>query len=321
MKKFISVLLVLAMLAAPATLCLAENTEPIRVITTIFPMYDWVRNIVGERADHFELSMLLTTGVDLHNYQPSVEDIVAVSNCDMFIYVGGLSDAWVGDVLKTAQNDEMVEMNLLDVLGNAVKAEEVVEGMEEEEHDHEGEEEGEEADEHVWLSLKNAEVICSEIARQLGVIDPDYADVYAANAAAYVEKLAELDGRYQAAVDAAPKKTMLFGDRFPFRYLADDYGLDYYAAFTGCSAESEASFETIVFLASKVDELGLNSVLTLEGSDHRIAETVVSTSQNKNAQIVEMDSMQSVNSDDIAAGANYLGIMEENLAALTQALN
>lgn len=337
MKKFISLLLTLALLLAHATVCLSfaeDSAETFHVITTIFPLYDWVRQVAGGRADAFDLKMLLTTGVDLHNYQPSAEDVVAVSNCDMFIYVGGESDAWVADVLTTAQNDHMVSMNLLDVLGDTVKIEELVEGMEhdhehEEEHDHDHDDheheeehahEGE-LDEHVWLSLKNAKLICREIASQLSVLDPDYADVYAANAEAYIAQLSELDDRYQAAVDAGTKKAVLFGDRFPFRYLADDYGLNYFAAFSGCSAASEASFETVIFLASKVDELGLSCVLTLEGPDHSIAETVISSCSNKEAQILEMNSMQSVTMDDVDAGMNYLDVMEKNLAILTQALS
>lgn len=323
MKKVFSCLVAAALLLSVLPASLAESAEePLRVVATIFPQYDWVREIIGDLADHYELTLLLDTGVDLHSYQPTVDDMVKISECDLFLYVGGESDKWVKDVLATAASDQMIALSLLDSLGEAVKEEEVVEGMEAE-HDHDqenGEHEESETDEHVWLSLRNASTLCRAIADQLSILDPANADIYAANAAAYVDRLNDLDAKYQAAVEAGTKKTLLFGDRFPFRYLADDYGLDYYAAFTGCSADSEASFETIMFLAGKVDELGLNAVMTLEGSDHQIAQTVVASTKNRSAQVLTMDSMQSVTRKDVADGASYYAIMEKNLEALQGAL-
>ena len=193
--------------------------------------------------------------------------------------------------------------------------EDLCEHMEGHGHDHE-----EEADEHVWLSLKNAKTLVAAIADALQELDPDNKDTYAANAAAYIEKLSTLDGAYQAAVDGAARKTLLFGDRFPFRYLVDDYGLSYYAAFAGCSAESEASFETVSFLAKKVDELKLPCVLTIEGKNHKIAETIVENTAEKNQKILTMDSMQSTTSEDVANGTTYLSVMEQNLSVLKEAL-
>ena len=333
MKKIVSVLLAVLMLAGILTGCgkvPTGNNEKLSIVTTIFPEYDWVMNILGEKAPDADVTMLLDNGVDLHSYQPSADDIIKISRCDLFIYVGGESDGWVEDALKEATNKDMVVIDLLDVLGDAVKEEEVKEGMEAEEHDHDHEDEHEEEehdheeeaeyDEHVWLSLKNAAVLVSAIRDALVSLDAENADSYTASASDYIEKLNALDADYQAAVDTAKVKTVLFGDRFPFRYLVDDYGLDYYAAFVGCSAESEASFETIAFLANKVDELGLSAVLTLEGTNHKIAETIVSTSKNKSAQILSMDSMQSTTSGDVKNGATYLSIMEKNLAVLTDAL-
>ena len=182
-------------------------------------------------------------------------------------------------------------------------------------HDH-----GEEKDEHVWLSLKNAQTLCVTIADALCAIDPDNKDAYTANASAYIEKLSALDGEYQSAVDSAARKTVLFGDRFPFRYLVDDYGLSYYAAFVGCSAETEASFETISFLAKKVDELKLPCVLTIEGAQHKIAETIVQNTTSKNQKVLTMDSMQSTTSKDVKNGTTYLSVMEKNLSVLKEAL-
>ena len=311
----------------------ASDETRLRVVTTIFPEYDWVREILGDKADNAEVTMLLDNGADLHSYQPTADDIIKISECDLFIYVGGESDDWVDDALKNAANKNMKVINLLEALGDSVKTEEVVEGMQEEEHDHDHEdtdehddakehdhEEEAEYDEHVWLSLKNAQTLCSAISGVLQQIDPDNKDTYAANASAYIKKLSALDADYQAAVDAATRKTVLFGDRFPFRYLAEDYGLRYYAAFAGCSAESEASFETISFLAGKVDELNLPCVLTIEGVQHKIAETIVRNTAAKNQKVLTMDSMQSTTSKDVANGTTYLSVMEQNLSVLKEAL-
>ena len=503
MKKITALLLALFMLVAALAGCGKQNdtnqTDKLSIVTTIFPEYDWVREILGEKADNAEITMLLDNGVDLHSYQPTADDIVKISDCDLFIYVGGESDEWVEDALRNAANRNMKVINLLEVLGDSVKTEESVEGMQEAEHahdhskevstfeDHEvqdrslsdwegcwqsaypfaldgtlddafaamaeegemtadeyktyyqngyktditniniegdhiaftyedgkkvgsdykyigyyiqnwstgtkaamyrfeavdrtsgapiyiefndhmiesaapehfhirmsnesfdaivdpekswptffpadmtgedlcehmeghGHDHGEEKDEHVWLSLKNAKTLVGAIADALQELDPDNKDTYAANASAYIEKLSALDGAYQSAVDGAARKTVLFGDRFPFRYLVDDYGLSYYAAFAGCSAESEASFETVSFLAKKVDELKLPCVLTIEGKNHKIAETIVENTAEKNQKILTMDSMQSTTSEDVANGTTYLSVMEQNLSMLKEAL-
>ncbi len=335
MKKIIALLLALLMAVGMLAGCAKQNddtddtTDKLRIVTTIFPEYDWVKEILGDKADHADITMLLDNGVDLHSYQPTADDIVKISDCDLFLYVGGESEGWVEDALKNATNKDMKVVNLLEVLGDKVKNEEVVEGMQEEEHEHEdGEEheEGEEheheeeADEHVWLSLKNAEVLVGTISNALQEVDPGNKDAYAANADAYVKKLSALDAEYQTAVDNAARKTVLFGDRFPFRYLVDDYGLNYYAAFVGCSAETEASFETISFLAKKVDELKLPCVLTIEGKNHKIAETIVKNTAPKSQKILTMDSMQSTTSKDVASGTTYFSVMEKNLAVLKEAL-
>lgn len=324
MKKLISVLCVMVLAVSMLTGCgtdASKDNGKISIVTTIFPEYDWVREITKGNAN-VEITMLLDKGVDLHSFQPTADDIVKVSSCDMFIYVGGESDEWVEDALKEATNKDMIVINLLDVLGDSVKEEELVEGMEGEEEEEESEEEeGPEYDEHVWLSLKNAEVLCQYISDELCKIDPDNKETYETNVKAYIAQLDTLDKEYEAAVSNASVKTVLFGDRFPFRYLVDDYGLDYYAAFVGCSAESEASFETIKFLADKTDELGLNAILQIESADGKIAQTIKGTTKTKSQQILTMDSMQSVTAKDVSAGATYLGIMQENLSVLSQAIN
>ena len=509
MKKMIPLFLVLTMVVGLLAGCGKKNaaetgesdSNKLSVVTTIFPEYDWVKEILGDKAESTDLTMLLDNGVDLHSYQPTADDIVKISDCDLFVYVGGESDKWVDDALKEATNKDMKVIDLLEVLGDSVKTEETVEGMQETEHAHdhskevstfedhevqdrslsdwagswqsaypfaldgtlddafaamaeEGEmtadeyktyyqngyktditnidiagdhiaftyEDGkkvgsdykyigyyiqnwstgtkaamyrfgavdrtsgapiyiefndhmiesaapehfhirmsnesfdaivdpekswptffpadmtgedlcehmeghghdhdheEEADEHVWLSLKNAKTLVRAISDALQELDPDNKDTYAANTSAYIEKLSALDGAYQSAVDGAARKTVLFGDRFPFRYLVDDYGLSYYAAFTGCSAESEASFETVSFLAKKVDELKLPCVLTIEGKNYKIAETIVENTAEKNQKILTMDSMQSTTSEDVANGTTYLSVMEQNLSMLKEAL-
>ena len=514
MKKIIAIVLSAALLLSICIFASCKKDDPsattgeqltdetnkdkkISIVTTIFPIYDWVRELLGEKASDADITMLLNNGVDLHSYQPSAEDIVKISKCDMFIYVGGESDGWVDSVLKNADNKNMKVINLLDSLGDAVKTEEVVEGMQEEEHGHShgheeeitkddikdrtltdfsgewkslypyllngeldeycehkaeedddsastketyiekykaswkcdvekikidgnkitftysdgktvsadysyagyqpkendngeinsvryqfktdsadapkyvqfndhghepgeaehfhiyfgndgfdsltksktnpffvknalsteeildelmGHDHEEEKDEHVWLSVKNAKVLCGKISDALKTIDPTSKDAIEANTSSYLEKLTVLDGEYKKAVDAAKIKTVLFGDRFPFRYLVDDYGLKYYAAFVGCSAESEASFETVSFLAKKVDELKLPCVLTIEGATHKIAETIVQTTAEKNQKILTMDSMQSTTAKDIENGKTYYAVMEKNLSVLKEAL-
>ncbi len=338
----------------------AEDPVHMSIVTTIFPEYDWVMNILGDKSENAEVTMLLDNGVDLHSYQPTAMDIAKIAGCDLFIYVGGESDEWVEDALAESTNPDMKVINLLEVLGDSVKEEEIKEGMEHnhdhdhedgdehdhedgdehdhedgDEHDHEeGEEhdheEGEdhdhdheepEYDEHVWLSLRFASVICEKIADTVAEIDSANAESYKNNAESYISELNALDSEYTEAIGSASCKTLLFGDRFPFRYLTDDYGLDYYAAFVGCSAESEASFETIIFLSGKVDELDLKNVMKIESSDGKIAQTIIDNTESKDQQILTLDSMQSTTSKDVQSGSSYLSIMKSNLEVLKTALN
>ena len=343
MKKLFLILTVFTALTAStfAAKKSAKN-DKLKVVTTIFPQYDWTREIMGDKASSAQLTLLVGNGVDLHSYQPSIQDIAKISTADIFIYVGGESDGWVKDALKNAANKNMKVINLMEVLGDKVKAEEIKEGMQAEEeedhdeHDHDAEDHDHEAeghhhhhhdddeeveyDEHVWLSLRNAKILSAEIAEALSEKDPANAASYKANFASYSAKLDALDKDYTSVVASASKKTILFGDRFPFRYLTDDYGLDYYAAFVGCSAETEASFETVVFLSKKVDGLGLNSVLKIESGDGKIARTIVQNTKNKTAKVLTLDSIQSTTLKQANAGTTYLKIMEENLKVLKEAL-
>jgi len=319
-----------ALTAVLFTGCSAESTanavsqksDKISIVCTLFPEYDWTKEILGAQADNIELTYLLSNGLELHTYQPNAQDMITISECDMFVYIGGESESWVDDALREVTNPDMKIIRLMDVIGDSAKEEELKEGMEaEEEEDDEDSEEEPEYDEHVWLSVKNAETICKALCDTLCEIQPEQAETYRSNLNAYTEKLDKLDKDFADMADSASVKTVVFGDRFPFRYLVDDYGIDYYAAFVGCSAETEASFETITFLAEKLDELNLDTIFTIENADESIAKAVISSTKSKNQQIVTLNSMQSVNSDAIADGANYLTIMQENLQILKEALN
>lgn len=314
MKRIIVLLLSALMVLSVLSGCdnkKNNNDNKLKVVTTIFPIYDWVREVLGDVDADVEV--LLNNGVDLHSYQPTVDDIAKINNADVFMYVGGESDGWVESVLKSNKNVRVV--NLLEVLGDSVKLEEELEGVEHDyEHDHEDEEE---YDEHVWLSLRNAKKCVEAIKDVLCELDSSNADRYEKNAEEYIEKLELLDQKYMEVVSNSKNNTLIFGDRFPFRYLVDDYNLNYYAAFVGCSTESEASFNTITFLAKKLDELGLTSILTIEGNNHKIAETIIKNTENKNQEILTLNSMQG----RILEGDTYLSIMKNNLEVLKKALN
>lgn len=287
----------------------------ISVVCTSFSEYDWTRNIVGD-SDNINLTYLLESGIDLHNYQPSTRDILTISDCDLFVYVGGESDKWVRDTLAEARNKEMKVISLMDVLGESAKEEEIKEGMQAEEEDSDEIE----YDEHVWLSVKNAELFCESICETLTELDSENAENYNNNLESYKSQLSELDNQYSEMIESKSDKTVLFGDRFPFRYLFDDYEIDYYAAFAGCSAETEASFNTIVTLADKVDELGLETIFVIENSNTAIAEAIMRNSNAKKQKIMTLDSIQSVSSGMIKSGKTYISIMKENCEKLGSVL-
>ncbi len=332
----------------------AEGQPHVTIVTATFPIYDWTREVLGDRLPETDLVLLQQSGVDLHSYSPSAADLRKIAACDLFVFVGGESDEWTERALSQKGNPRRRVLNLVKALGAAAKEEKVVEGMEHEhhhhdtdhddadhdkgkdhakkhdhddddhdhvkKHDNDHDDDGHEIDEHVWLSLRNAATLVKAIAADLAALDPANAATYTANSAAYCKRLADLDGAYTAAVAAAKRKTLLVADRFPFRYLADDYGLEYFAAFAGCSAESEASFKTIAFLAKKTDELKLQVILTIEGARHKIAETVKRTTKSGDQRILTLDSLQST-AGESAARTRYLDVMTRNLATLTEALN
>ena len=350
-----------------------EN-DTLKIVSTIYPQHDWVQQVLGDEAAGAELTLLVNQGVDLHSYQPTVKDIATLSNCDLFIYVGGESDAWVEDALANAANKNMVVVKLTDILSSSLKTEEKKEGMEgyaadqeecktegigeseakaeseretkaeseretevesmaeskpkldlhegddiEAESKHEHDLHEEETDEHVWLSLRNADIICAYLAEQLSQLDPANASTYRTNYRTYSEKLSSLDAKYLSALGNATYSTLIFGDRFPFRYLLDDYNINYFAAFPGCSSETEASFETILFLSQKLDELKLPGIMVTESSDLSIAKTIIKSTTKQDQKIFVLDSLQSTG--DLSGETSYLAIMENNLQVLEEALN
>ena len=293
----------------------SEETKKLSIVTTIFPAYDWVKQVVGDNKN-VEISFLIDKGVDLHSYQASAADIAKITDSDLFVYVGGDSDDWAEDIIK--ENPNLNYINMVDSIGEAALAEELVEGMQdEEEHDNESEEHANEEGEHVWLSIKNAETIVSAIEAKLAEIDPDNKAEYEKNANDYLAKLDELDKEYKDTLSSIQNKTIIVGDRFPFRYLVNEYGIKYYAAFKGCDAGSEASFETVKFLANKMDELNMSDIFIIDGSKGDLAKTIVDNTKDKNAKVLVLDSMQSTKSSD---NASYLDIMKKNLEVLKEVL-
>jgi len=318
LKKFLAFALCLVLLAAFAACAApAAETGKLSVVVTIFPVYDWVMQVLGDAASDADVTLLLDNGVDLHSYQPTAADLVRLSTCDVFVYIGGESDDWVASALASAGNKQMVAVNLTEALKDALVTEELVSGMQAEE----AETEGEEAfDEHIWLSLKNAVSAVQVICEALKSADAAHSDDYSANAETYCADLQALDGEYTAAISGFSNvKPLLVADRFPFRYLAEDYHLSYYAAFAGCSAESEASFETVSFLAEQLNQKNLPAVIILEGSDSKLAQTVMATA-GKQLPVLTMNSMQSSTTADYAKGQTYLSLMRANLETLKQAL-
>ena len=294
-----------------------QNTTKLKIVATTFPQYDWIREIIGKDNTNVDLQLLMKNGGDLHSYQPTAGDIANIADANLFVYVGGESDEWVDDALKEKTNKDMKVVNMMQTLGDDIDEEE--EGLEKESEDHDYEEI--EYDEHVWLSLKRAQKIVKAIADELGELDSTNAKKYQENAEAYIAKLAALDKSYESTVNTVKNKTWIFADRMPFHYLAKDYGITTYAAFNGCSTETNASFNTIVSLAKYADELGIKHIMTIEGSDKKLAKAVIENTTDKNQDILKLNSLQSVSQSDIDKGLTYYGAMEENLKVLAQSFN
>ena len=316
LKKIMTGVLAAIMLAGCAPKQ-QQNATKLKIVATTFPQYDWIREIIGKDNTNVDLQLLMKNGGDLHSYQPTAGDIANIADANLFVYVGGESDEWVEDALKEKTNKDMKVVNMMQTLGDDIDEEE--EGLEKESEDHDHEEI--EYDEHVWLSLKRAQKIVKAIADELGELDSTNAKKYQENAEAYIAKLATLDKSYESTVNTVKNKTWIFADRMPFHYLAKDYGITTYAAFNGCSTETNASFNTIVSLAKYADELGIKHIMTIEGSDKKLAKAVIENTTDKNQDILTLNSLQSVSQSDIDKGLTYYGAMEENLKVLAQSFN
>lgn len=329
-KKIIALLLGVLVLIVSIGGCSSENKkdkEKLSIVTTIFPQYDFLREIT-KGVDNVEVKMLLKPGQESHDYDPSSKDIMSINDADMFVYVGGESDEWVDDVLKSVDKDKMTVVTLMD----SVKPveEEVKEGMDSEhhhedgeEHEHEKEHEHEENDEveydeHVWTSPANAIAIVEDLRDELCRIDNDNSKIYKKNSEEYINKLKELDSEIRNTVDNGVRKTIVVADRFPLRYFCDEYGLDYYAAFPGCSTSTEPSSNTLIFLTNKVKELNIPCIFTIEMSNKNVANHIANET---NVKILEFNSCHNVSKDDYKAGKTYLDYMHENLNNLKEALN
>ncbi len=295
MKRLIACFCLLVLLSGctPAQV----SDDRLQIVVTLFPVYDWVRNLLGERVDDVTLT-LLADNTDWHSYQLSSADMVLIADCDLFLYLGGNSDAWAASALESTPNPNRITLNLMEIIGD--------DRLPLDEHGHV-------FDEHIWLSLKNTDKLCRAIADALTALDPGLA----AGQELYLQNIHALDQQYQQALRLANNHTLVFADRYPFRYLAADYNLTCYAAFDGCSGETRADFDTVIRLASVIDQQQLTTVLILETHDSAIANSVIANTSTKNQSILVMDSMQSVT--DLST--DYLMVMRKNLSVLQGALS
>lgn len=308
MKKIINIVIVLGMCLLLLSGCKSNKSNSLVIVTTNFVGYDFARAVVGD--EDVEIKMLLKPGMDAHQYEPTPKDIKSINDADIFIYVGGESEEWVSDILEDLDSDETKVIKMMDIV--SLKEEEIKEGMVEEE------EEEIEYDEHVWTSPKNAILIVKEIEDKLSSIDEDNEEVYEENAENYINKLNKIDEEIREVVSNSKRKVLIFGDRFPLRYFVDEYGLDYYAAFPGCSSDTEASAKTISFLIDKVKKEKVPAVLKIELSSGKIADTIASET---GVSVKTFYAVHNVSADEFKDGKTYIDYMNENVKVLREVLN
>ena len=309
--------IIILMLILVLSSCASHNTDEsdgINVVCSGFPAYDFARNIAGDGAD---IKMLIPPGTDIHSFDPKPADIIAVENADVFIYVGGESDEWARDILESSETKPGIVVGMIECVDTL--DEEIKEGMEaaghsgeEEDHEH-----GAEADEHVWTSPKNAQLICEKITEALCAVDPVGESLYRDNFLEYSKKLQNLDEEFKEAVSSGVRKTVIFGDRFPFRYLVEEYGLDYYAAFAGCAELTEPSAKTVAFLIDIVKAENIPVVFYVEFSNHKICDTI---SEETGSKSMLLHSCHNVTKSEFESGIGYVEIMQKNAQALREAL-
>lgn len=312
MKRMLPLLCALLLLTACGPALPPEDSNRLQIVAAVFPAYDFARSAAGELAD---VTLLLPPGAESHSYEPTPADILRVQRCDLFLYLGGESDAWVDTILSTIEPEGEV-LRMIDCVD--LLEEETVEGMQgghdhdhEEDHGHLGEVVG--MDEHVWTAPLNAAAVTRIIGERLAALDPAHAGEYAANAEAYALELEELDQDFAAFFDGLPGRTIVFGDRFPLLYFAEAYDLDYYAAFPGCGTQTEPSAATVAFLTEKVREEGLSTVWYIEFSNHLVADSIAEAAGAGTAQF---HTCHNVSRADLEAGATYLSLMRTNLETL-----
>lgn len=292
-----------------------STANKISVVTTIFPAFDFVREIAG--TDDINLKMLLKPGSEAHSYEPTPQDIITIQNCDIFIYVGGESDEWVKSILSATTEKSNIKMiSMMDCVDKA--EEEIIDGMQDEDEHKHDDTYIPEYDEHVWTSIKNAIKITNKIKEVLIEVDSDKNEIYIGKSKDYIGKLNQIDSEFEEIVKTGKRDTIVFGDRFPFRYFADDYGLKYYAAFPGCSSETEASAKTVSFLINKVNDEEIPVVMYPELSNKKIAMTIC---ESTNAKPMQFNSCHNLTNDSFNAGASYISMMQENIETLKEALN
>ncbi|MBR5229925.1 MAG: zinc ABC transporter substrate-binding protein [Firmicutes bacterium] len=337
MAILLSALLILTASGCKSNISDTSKSGEMQVLCAAFAEYDWTRAILGENPGNIQLSLLNESGMDMHSYQPSVADMVKIADADLVIFTGGESEFWIEDALISSGSEAANHLCLMEIFlhHHDLSDRYTLDCEEEEGHDHDHGDEEEEGhdhdheghlhttDEHLWLSPKMAPTFVGEIAEALSELDPANRDYYAQNLRNYITRISTLDFQFEEAVRLAYEKgsvTILVADRYPLKYLLEDYGIKHIAAFPGCSAETEASFETILSLSEAFDHLNLSAVAILKKSKTDLAQTVIKNSLRQDAEIIVFDSMQSVTAKDIKAGATWLSVMEENLEALTQAL-
>lgn len=317
MKKWISVIFMLLMSLLMITACVSKEEidlnekKGLQIVSTVFPGYDFAKQIVGDNA---EVSMLLPPGVESHSYEPSPQDIINIQNSDILIYVGGESEQWVDKILDSMDN-KVITVKMMDAV--QLYEEEIIDGMQKEEDSDDEASEEHEYDEHIWTSLKNAQNIVARINEAVVSLDSKNKRVYDKNTKSYIEKLDNLDKEFENLFKTFEKPTLIFGDRFPFRYFVEDYNLDYFAAFPGCSSETEPSASTIAFLIDKVKEKSLNTVFYIEFSNHNIADTIAESTGAKTAML---HSCHNISKKDMDSGVSYYYLMEQNYETLKGAL-
>ena len=321
--RVLSLLLSAAVFAAFMQGCSAgkhkRKSGKISIVATIFTQYDFARRIAGDRAD---VTMLLKPGMEAHSYEPSPKDIISISGCDLFLNVGGESESWLDSVLDSADNHNMLIVSAMECVEPI--EEETAEGMQSRGHDHHDDDDGdghdheEEYDEHVWTSPMNAIAIVNRINEALCGIDPDNAEYYCSNTNEYVAELTELDSMFRSVVAESKRKTLVFGDRFPLLYFVREYGLDYYAAFPGCAAETEPSAATVAYLINTVRRERIPVVLYIELSNHKVADAIAESTGTRTAQF---NTCHNISAKDFQAGESYLSLMTANVGILREALN